>query len=207
MGTWAYAVALAVFAYEADGATGVAVVTLFRLIPAAVASPFTSTLGDRLGRARVMLASDLIRAGIMVAMAVAVWADTPAIIIYVLSGVSAAAHTAFRPAQRALLPGLARTPEELTASNVAASTIESVGVFVGPALGGLLLAVTDVSVVFAVNGLTFLWSALMIIRLDSRRAEREAPSGPRTSAAASSGMRRRASSSSRATVAPGQWCC
>jgi Major Facilitator Superfamily len=175
MGTWAYAVALAVYAYGVDGATGVAIVTLFRLVPAAIAAPFTSALGDRLGRVRVMLATDFIRASVMGVMAVGIWLDAPPLLIYAFSGISAASNTAFRPAQRALLPGLARTPDELTATNVASSTIESVGLFAGPALGGLLLAVTSIPVVLAVNGLSFLWSAWMILRLDSRRAEREAP--------------------------------
>ena len=63
-------------------------------------------------------------------------------LIAVLAGLVALVSTAFRPAQVALLPALARTPEELTSANVASTTIESVAFFVGPALGGLLLAVT-----------------------------------------------------------------
>ena len=64
--------------------------------------------------------------------------------------------TAFRPAQMALLPSLATHPGELTAANVASSTLESVGTFLGPALGGLLLAVSSPEVVFAANGASFL---------------------------------------------------
>ena len=71
----------------------------------------------------------------------------------------------FRPAQAALLPGLVRTPSELTAANVASSTIESLGTFLGPALGGLLLAVSSVQVVFAANAATFLWSAALVVAL------------------------------------------
>src|SRR2546421_232367 len=70
--------------------------------------------------------------------------------------------TAFQPAQAALLPALARTPEELTAANVSSSTLESLGFCVGPALGGVLLAVSSTWVVFVVTALTFLWSALML---------------------------------------------
>ena len=181
-GSWAYSVGLAVFAYQAGGATGVAIVTLFRIIPArdrvavhvdARRPPRTSARHARVGHhARRGHGRD--GAGRLGGRA--------RHIVYVLAARSAVGATAFRPAQRALLPGLARTPEELTASNVAASTIESVGVFVGPALGGLLLAVTDVATVFAVNGLTFLWSALMIMPARRRRAEREAPPAPKARA-------------------------
>jgi hypothetical protein len=118
-----------------------------------------------------MLVSDLVRAAAMAGMAVGAWTDVRAEIVYALAAVSVVAATGFRPAQRALLPGLARTPEELTASNVATSTIDSVAVFAGPALGGLLLAATDAGTVFAANGVTFLWSAYMVMRLDARRAE------------------------------------
>ena len=80
-------------------------------------------------------------------------------------------RTAFMPAQSAITPTLARTPEELTAANVTASTIESVGVFLGPALGGLLLAATSPGVVFAATAVTYLWSALLVARIQADRPE------------------------------------
>jgi MFS family permease len=167
VGNWSYVVALAVFAYEEGGAAAVGLVALIRFIPAAIAAPFTSSLGDRFPRARVMLVSDLIRAAVMLAAALAIYADASPAIVYALAAVASIVGTAFRPAQAALLPSLARTPEELTAANVAASTIESVGVFLGPALGGLLLAATGPDVVFAANAATFLWSAFLIARIPS----------------------------------------
>jgi hypothetical protein len=81
--------------------------------------------------------------------------------------------TAFQPAQAALIPTLARNPQELTAANVASSTVESVGSFAGPALGGLLLAVTSPGVVFAATAGAFVWSALNVARIPSTPPPRE----------------------------------
>ena len=70
--------------------------------------------------------------------------------------------TLFLPAESALLPDLARDPEELTAANVTRSTIESVGSFVGPAIGGFLLAATSAGVVFIAAAATFVWEAAIV---------------------------------------------
>ena len=162
LGTWAYGIAVVVYAYEQGGATAVGVVGLARWLAAAVASPFAALLGDRYDRRWVMVASDLARAGLIAGAAVAVFLDAPPIVIYVIAGLVGVAATAFRPAEAALVPSLARTPEELTAANVASSTIESVGIFGGPAIGGLLLAVSGPGVVFAVTACALLWSAFLV---------------------------------------------
>ncbi len=46
-----------------------------------------------------------------------------------------------------------------------ASTIESLGFFVGPAIAGFLLAIADVEVVYLVNAASFVVSALLLSRL------------------------------------------
>ena len=165
IGSWAYTVALVVYAYDQGGASAVALVAVIRWVPAAIASPFAAILGDRYPRVRVMLGADLLRAGALGAMAACVVTDAPAAIIYVLATVVAVLATVFDPAQSALIPSLARTPEELTAANVSSSTLESLGFCVGPALGGILLTLTNVWVVFVVTAATFLWSALMLAPL------------------------------------------
>jgi MFS family permease len=165
IGTWAYAVALIVFAYDHGGASAVGLVALIRWLPAAIASPFAAILGDRYPRVLVMLGSDLLRAAGLATMAVCVLTDAPVGVVYVLAGTVAVINTAFHPAESALLPSLAKTPEELTAANVSSSTIESLGFCVGPALGGVLLAVSSVWVVFIVTAALFLWSALMLVPL------------------------------------------
>ena len=163
IGSWAYGVALAVYAYGADGAAGVGLAALIRTIPSALAGPFVAALGDRFARVRVMIGSDLTRAVFFVGAAVAVMADAPSLLVYALASLVMIAGTAFHPAQSALLPQLTETPEQLTASNVVSSTVESAGFFAGPALGGLLLIFTSPEVVFLVSAATCVWSAAMLI--------------------------------------------
>ena len=132
MGLWAYSVALAVYAYEAGGAKAVGIVTLVRTIPAAISAPFTSTLADRLPRVPFMAVTNLGRA---VSIGAAGWSRSPDG-SHGSSTRSPGLPRSLAPPSsqrsRALLPDLARTPEELTAANVVRSTIESVGSFAGP---------------------------------------------------------------------------
>ena len=174
MGTWAYGIAVVVYAYEQGGATAVGVVTMVRWLAAAVASPFAALLGDRYDRRWVMVGSDLVRAGLVGAAAVAVSADAPPLVVYALASLVGVAATPFRPAQAALTPTLAETPEQLTAANVTASSIESVGIFGGPAIGGLLLVAAGPGTVFAVTTATLVWSAVLVAGIPAAHAPRAA---------------------------------
>ena len=173
LGGWAYLVALGVYAYDQGGAAAVGLVGLIRLIPAALAAPFTASLVDRFSRVRVIVVSDLTRCVLMLVAAGTIAVDGPAPVVYTLVAVTTVVGTVRRPAQSALLPALVRSPAELTAANVASSTLESVGTFLGPALGGLLLAVSSAEVVFAANGVSFLWSAALVFGLRRLEQPRE----------------------------------
>ena len=174
VGDWAYAIAVAVYAYDQGGPAAVGLLGVARYLSMALVLPLASTLADRYPRKWVMLVSDVLRALLVLVAAVVIAADGPALAVYGLAIVTALVGTCFRPAQAALLPGLARDAGELTAANVASSTIESVGFFVGPALGGLLLAVADIQTVYVVNAATFIWSAAFIVRLPAPPVTRAA---------------------------------
>jgi MFS family permease len=164
-GHWAYGIALAVYAFDKGGAGAVGLVGLFRFLPPAVFGPFTAMLADRYRRELVIIGANLSRAVLLGLTAAVMAADGPLWLIYVLTALVAIAFSAIRPAQAALLPGLAATPVELTSANVATSTIEAVGIFGGPALGGLLLAATSPALVVAVAGVGFIFSAAIVARI------------------------------------------
>lgn len=163
IGDWAFATAVTVWAYGVGGVTAVGVWTAIRLTLMALTAPVASMLADRLPRKRVMVASDLIRLVLVAAAGMCLVLDTPAAPIFVLATAAGLLGTPFRCAQRALMPALASTPEELTASNGTGSTLESLSFFVGPTLGAVLIAATDVQTVFFLNAATFAWSTFLVL--------------------------------------------
>ena len=176
---WAYGIALAVFAYQEAGAAAVGLVGLLRYIPAAIASPFSAMLADRYPRERVLLAAELLRAT-LVALTVGVLVfDGPFALVVALSTLTAVVNSAEGPAESALLPTLATNPRELTAANVVSSTIESLAIFGGPAIGGILLATTSFEFVFGATVVAFLLSAFLIsrVRVDEQPERREQATG------------------------------
>ena len=180
VGDWAYAVAVAVYAYDQGGPTAVGVLGVIRYLSLAIVTPFTSLLGDRYPRRLVMVASDTTRAALVLAAAALIAGDGPALAVYALAITTAICGSPFRSAQASLLPELASRPEDLSAANVASSTVESIGFFAGPALAGLMLAVTTIPVVYVFNAITFLWSAALVLGVRTSRTgpERETETEP-----------------------------
>jgi MFS family permease len=174
---WSTWIAIMVFAYEASGVAAAAGIGVIQLIPAAIFAPFASVLGDRFRRERVLLAGYLLQTLSVGATAAALLAQAPVSAIYALATLVATSITLTRPAQGSLLPSLARTPQELTAANVAVGWIESLSMFGGPALTGVLLGVSGPGVVFAVMAGALLCSALMVARIQGQSAPTLAHSG------------------------------
>ena len=166
-GNGAYAIAIIVYAYQHDGATAVGVVALLRWLAVALVSPFAALLGDRYDRRWVMAGSTCLRGALIGGAGIVAATHGPSLLVYAIAVMVAIATAPFRPAQAAVIPTLARTPEELTASNVVASAVESVGLFGGPALGGILLAAWGPSTVFAVTFAMLLFASLLVALIPS----------------------------------------
>ena len=165
IGDWAYAVGASVYAYRQGGPTAVGALGVVRFLSMATLAPFTSMLADKFDRKNVMIAADALRVVLVMSAALMISLDGPPIVVYAVSILTALTGTAFRPAQASLMPSLVNHPGELSAANVASSTIESVGFFIGPAIGGLLLGITSISWVYVFNAITFAWSALLVVGL------------------------------------------
>ena len=178
IGDWAYGTAILIWAYDIGGARAVGIWYTVRLVLMTIVTPFASTIVDRLPRKMVMISTDVIRAVLCLAVAGLIWADGPVWLVFVLATVAPLIGAPFRPAVAALMPKLVKTPDELTAANGTASTIESLAFFMGPAIAAILVSAIGIPVVVVFNALTFLWSALLVsqIRMPSEEPARAADS-------------------------------
>jgi MFS family permease len=160
---WAYTVAISVFAFSRNGAAGVGLVTLIRLLPAAASAPFTAGLGDRFPRRFLLAIEEVLTCLILATTAIVTMAGGPDVLVYALAVVLAIVSAPFRAYQGALLHTLAQTPDELTASNLVGSTVEAAATLVGPALAGILLGLSSPTAVFWVTAAVSLTAAISIL--------------------------------------------
>ena len=73
----------------------------------------------------------------------------PAWVVYALAGVFTVASTPYVPAEGALLPLVARSPQELAAANVAHSQMDNLGFLLASLAAGTLLALASPEAAFA----------------------------------------------------------
>lgn len=168
---WSYLVALSIFAFRSGGSLAVGLVGLIRMLPSAAVAPFAASLGDRYRRDRVLLSVEVAWAAALVGSATAFYLDAPVWIVYVLAAVTGICMTIFRPTQAALLPWLARTPEELIAANAASGLIEGLGTLIGPLVGGILATAADPGLVFAAAAVATVLGGIALATLGTEGEE------------------------------------
>jgi hypothetical protein len=188
IGEFVSTIALFVFAFDAGGATLVAIYGAARTVPGALVTPVLLSLTDRVPADRMLRAITGARALLIgLAAAVAAAGISPGLVI-ALAAASGSLTAVFRPTQATILPWLARTPAELTGANVAATMFENGAALVGPALAGAALAIASPPTAMAIAAASLFLALLVLWRLslprDAQSARRSAARGLLRDAAA-----------------------
>ena len=170
-------------------------------VPALLFGLHGGLAADRWSRARLMVGADLVRAAVLVPLAIAGLAGhLPLWALVVAAFVLEAATSYFAPAYGATIPALVDRANVQQANALVQATAQALSIG-GWALAAALLAVLPISAFFAVNAASFFVSAALIAPRPRRRrhdAHGEAAAAPRglRRAAAAPGARRRRSSCS-----------
>ncbi|MEA2677542.1 MAG: hypothetical protein QOJ81_1683 [Chloroflexota bacterium] len=159
-------VALGVLVYAVTNsplATGL--VFLAATLPNILLGPIAGTFVDRWEHKRVMIASDLIRAALVIAIPFA--AQMNILYVYPLVFVITAVSLFFRPAKVALLPRIV-AEDDVMAANSATWTADTLADIVGFPIAGLFVlflgtAAADLGLAFFADSATYVLSALLLL--------------------------------------------
>jgi MFS family permease len=167
-GSWAYNVALLAFVYDRTHSLGwVAAAGLCRFLTALVASPYAGVIAERTERIRLMFSADLLCALWQAALALVIAAGAPVGLALVFVCLNQLTNAVYNPAVAATIPSIVRE-DDLVAANAVNGTIDNLVVIAGPAVGVVLLLVASPAVAVAVNGASFVVSALIVSRIRIR---------------------------------------
>ena len=146
-------------------ASGLAVGGLFiaRALPPFLLGPVAGVVADRFDRRKVLILSDVLRAGIVLCFLLI---DRPEHLwlLYVLTVLQFSVSSFFEPARAALVPSLVKSDELLTANTLASITWSAM-LTLGGAIGGLTASFFGVQVSLVVDALTFLASATLVLTI------------------------------------------
>ncbi|MFG2115842.1 MFS transporter [Streptomyces sp. NPDC048718] len=136
----------------------VSLVVIAQLLPSGVLGAFVGPLADRVPARVLMVGSDLVRAVLALLMIAVRDSPLPLLALILLSGIGKAF---FETARISAIPLIVRGHSIPTAVALFQSTNHTLNL-VGPALGGVLLALGSVPVVFVADAATFVISALLL---------------------------------------------
>jgi MFS family permease len=157
----------------AVGAIGIA-----ELVPLVVFGLYGGALADHVDRRRLLVGCGIAQAAFTGVLAVNAFRDEPSVwLIFVVSVGLASTSSMQRPSREALMPRTV-THDELPAANALTSLGMQIGVLVGPAVGGLLVAYVGIGWCFLVDIVGLAVASLMfwLMRSYPHRDETTPPS-------------------------------
>jgi MFS family permease len=165
---WAYYIALEVFAFRVGGAFAVGLVGVLSELPAALAAPLTALLGTRYRREWLLFWLAVVRTIELCAAALAYARGAPPWVFYGFLAVDSVLSSAVFPNSQGLLPRLTRSRSELASAAAVTALVETIGGGIGPVLGGVLLAATNLGVVYVFAAGLLLSAGILFVRAPRR---------------------------------------
>lgn len=156
----------------------VGAIGLVELVPLFVFGLYGGALADHVDRRKLLAGTGVAQAVLTAVLAVNAFREEPSIwLIFVVAALLASSSSMQRPSREALLPRTV-AHDQLPAANALASFGIQLGVLVGPAIGGLLVAYVGIGWCFVVDvgGLAIATLLYLMMRSYPHREETTPPS-------------------------------
>lgn len=175
VGDGVYTLAIAWQVYQLSNTpTALAMVGLAWSLPQVLLMLGSGALADRVDRRRLMIVGDVIRLVAISTVGALSLADALTIPLMVgLVAVYGVGQAIFGPAFSSIVPSIVPTDLLMEANSLGQFVRPIAMTLVGPLIGGILVGSAGAGWAFIADGGTFAFSALMILLMRVRRAERE----------------------------------
>jgi len=180
IGDWFYTLSIYTLLLQLTGhASSVALALVLQVLPQTFVGPTAGVVNDRLRRKHVMIAADLVRVVVVLAMLL-VRSPSMVWLVYPLLLAETIMAAFFEPARNSVITNIAAKGEVLIANTLSSATW-SVNLLIGASVGGVVAAFFGRDAVFVLNGLSFLASAILIggMHFAEPHAEAAPPLRPR----------------------------
>lgn len=162
LGTYMYQFAAGLYVLKLTGSGSQFAMTLIMgTLPRVILAPFAGVVADRISRKAIVVISDLLSGGILLAlMTLTLGRGISVFEIYLSMIALTACNTFFDVAIEAAKPSLVDTESALEKINAISYGIHSFTSIAGPILGGVVYALVSFKMFVFINGLSFIFSGL-----------------------------------------------
>ena len=161
LGTALYNLAIMWYILEKTGSTlamGISVVCF--TLPTTIIGPIAGVFADKHDKKKIIVITDCINGLLMLALSYFIAVENISIgALYVVMALGASVSAVFTPAITSSMPMIVDS-QQLTKANSLSQFTSRIVSILGPALAGILIAVLDMWILFFINGISYLISAI-----------------------------------------------
>jgi MFS family permease len=150
--------------HETGSASLMGLLMTVSMLPAVILGPIAGAFADRFSRRKIIIYCDVVRGIPVICLALMIFfipVSTQVIIacLFVVSLILGISGAFFHPAIGAAIPDIVPR-EKVSAANSLSQSSRQVSVFIGQAVGGYLFILLGAPLLFLIDGITYLFSAV-----------------------------------------------
>ncbi|MFJ8086811.1 MFS transporter [Lysinibacillus sp. NPDC095746] len=163
IGTFVQSMAFALYVIDKTGSSILfASILMAALIPRVLLSPFCGVVVDWLNRKRLLVTLDLITGSLLLIIALLIGSDEISLPIIYGIAIAVGIMSSFdEPMVMTIIPSIFKAEKDVAAANAVNMIVLALGNMIGPILGVLIYTNFGIAIVLIVNGISFLFAALI----------------------------------------------